>query len=312
MDDPASMAVRFALYLDLMLLFGLPMFGLYALRGAERVSGAVLPFRRVLGLLALTGIGLSAAALILLAAAMSGVAPGDVDREAIEAVVTGTSIGTAWQVRMAALLAAVWLSLIGWRNPRTDLALAAAAGTVALASLAWTGHGAASEGVRGWIHLSGDIVHLLAAGVWISALFALALLLFRRSSAMSVEHVVLSHRTLDGFATVGSIVVGLIILSGITNSWILIGPDNIAVLFTSLYGQLLLAKLALFAAMLGLAWANRFRLTPALAASVESGGTHGRAISALRRSLVLEAGAAMVILALVAWLGLLAPPTSGM
>lgn len=88
-------------------------------------------------------------------------------------------------------------------------------------------------------------------------------------------------------------------------------PDNLPALFASLWGQLLLAKLALFAVMLGLAWANRFRLTPALAASIV-GGDHARAVCALRQSLIFETAAALVILILVAWLGLLAPPMSDM
>lgn len=309
MEDPASVAVRFALYVDLMLLLGVPAFGLYALKGPERASGAILPFRRLTGLLALIGIALSGGALILLAASMTGVAPGDVDRESVDAVLTGTSIGAAWQIRVAALLAAIWLSVMGWRKPKLGLAFAAMTGAVALGSLAWTGHGAASEGSTGWIHLVSDIVHLLAAGVWIGALFALGLLLCRRTSDMSGEHVILSHRTLEGFSTVGTIVVALIVLSGLVNSWILIGPANIPALFTTLYGQLLLAKLALFVAMLGLAWANRFRLTPALATALRA-DDHGVAVQALRRSLVLEAAAALAILLFVAWLGLLAPPGS--
>lgn len=311
MDDPASVAVRWALYVDLMLLLGLPGFGLYALRGAERVSGTVLPFRRWLGLLAAIGVVLSALSLMLLAASMSGVAPVDVDRASIGAVATGTSIGTAWQVRTAALLAVIWLALTGWRKPRRGLAFATFAAAVALASLAWTGHGAASEGLRGWIHLTGDILHLLAAGVWIGALFALGLLLFLPAARMTADHVILSHRTLEGFSTVGTFVVGVIILSGLTNSWILIGPANFPALFTTLYGRLLIAKLVLFAGMLGLAWVNRFRLTPALSATLD-GGNHAGVVRALRRSLALETGAAVVIMGLVAWIGMLAPPGADM
>ena len=159
------------------------------------------------------------------------------------------------------------------------------------------------------MHLGSDIVHLLAAGVWIGALFALGLLLFRRTSAMSGEHVILSHRTLEGFSMVGTVVVAVIVLSGLVNSWILIGPANILALFTTLYGQLLLAKLVLFAGMLVLAWANRFRLTPALATALRA-EDHEGAVQALRRSLLLETAAALGILLFVAWLGLLAPPGS--
>ena len=63
--------------------------------------------------------------------------------------------------------------------------------------------------------------------------------------------------------------------------------------------------------MLLLAAANRYFLTPSLAAAIETGNTSS-AIGSLRRSLAIETGFAITILALVAWLGLLAPPASGM
>jgi putative copper resistance protein D len=82
-------------------------------------------------------------------------------------------------------------------------------------------------------------------------------------------------------------------------------------MFTSLYGLLLVAKLLLFGLMLLLAAANRYFLTPSLAAAIETGNTSS-AIGSLRRSLAIETGCAVTILILVAWLGLLAPPASGM
>src|SRR3546814_2480143 len=73
MPDMVAIAVRLGLYLDLMLLFGLPMFGLYTLRGTERESGSVLRFRSVLASIALAGIGLSILAMMVLAASVGGV-----------------------------------------------------------------------------------------------------------------------------------------------------------------------------------------------------------------------------------------------
>lgn len=311
MSNWVAIAVRFGLYLDLMLLFGLPMFGLYALRGAERVSGSVLRFRPVLATIALAGAGLSVLGLIVLAASMSGVPLGQVDRAVVEAVMSGTSAGTAWQVRMAALILALYFTVAGWRRPAIALSGLSVAGALALASLAWTGHGAMDEGVIGWVHLGGDLVHLLAAGIWVGALVALGLLIFRPAGRMAMDHIHLSHRALRGFAMMGSVVVALILVSGAINSWILVGPANVVTLFSTLYGLLLLAKLALFAAMLALAAANRFFLTPALAAALET-GEHMAAVNALRRSLLIEGGCAAAILGLVAWLGLLSPPASGM
>ena len=310
MPDMVAIAVRLGLYLDLMLLFGLPMFGLYTLRGTERESGSVLRFRSVLASIALAGIGLSILGMMVLAASMGGVSVDQVDRATINMVISGTSIGTIWQVRVAALLLVLYFSIVGWRRPAFALGSLSFTAAIALATLAWTGHGAADEGLLGWVHLGADITHLLAAGIWVGALAALCLLIFRPADRMAVDHIHLSHRALDGFARIGSIVVGLLILSGVVNSWILVGPSRLGSLFTSLYGALLTAKLLLFGAMLILAAANRFFLTPALAMAVKSGDAPA-AIRSLRRSLIVESGCALAILTLVAWLGLLAPPASG-
>jgi putative copper resistance protein D len=90
------------------------------------------------------------------------------------------------------------------------------------------------------------------------------------------------------------------------NYWLIVGP-TLDGLFSSLYGRLLLLKLALFGAMLGLAAANRYRLSPQLETALDV-GDHSDAVIALRRSLCMEAGLAVVILAAVAWLGVLSPP----
>src|SRR3546814_13154080 len=78
-----------------------------------------------------------------------------------------------------------------------------------------------------------------------------------------------AHRALAGFATAGTVIVGLVIVTGIVNSYALIGPQNMSGLFQSAYGQLLLIKLVLFGLMLALAASNRFSLTPALATGIE-------------------------------------------
>jgi putative copper resistance protein D len=72
------------------------------------------------------------------------------------------------------------------------------------------------------------------------------------------------------------------------------------------YGRLLLAKIALFIAMLCLAAGNRFRLSPALDRSHQHGDPR-TALAMLRVSLAAEAGCALTILAVAAWLGTLAP-----
>ena len=304
-----AIVIRFGLYLDLMILFGLPGFGLYALRGGERRFGATISFAPLLAGCALLGLLLSALGLLSLAGSMTGVAITAVDRTSVETVIWGTAVGSAWQVRMIALVAATVLAFAGIRHPRTALigiALTAGIGTV---TLAWSGHGVMDQGTVGWIHLIADIAHLLAAGLWIGALAGLVLLVFRSSLRIDGPHLILSHRALAGFSSIGSAIVAVIVVSGFVNGWILVGFANLLSLPGSLYGQSLIAKIALFAVMVLLAAANRFHLTPAFENAIAE-GDHAHAILALRKSLTVEAGCAIAILGLVAWLSTLEPPAS--
>ncbi|TWI50499.1 putative copper resistance protein D [Pseudomonas duriflava] len=304
MSDWVTLAVRFALYIDLMLLFGLPLFGLYALRGKERISGAI-PFRLLLTSAAWAGVALSLLAMVVLAKTMSGV--DDVwalERSVFGMIITGTDVGQAWVVRLGALLLASGGALLIKHRPAAGLAVVSALGAVALATLAWSGHGAMDEGLRRYVHLSCDIVHLWAAGAWLGALAAFILLLPVRGSSEAWQQRLLS-RTLTGFARAGTLVVALLIVTGLINYGLTVGPTVKGIL-DSQYGQLLLLKIALFLLMLTLAAGHRYRLAPRLALAIEAGGAPA-AIALLRRSLWLEALAAIVILALVAWLGTLSP-----
>lgn len=306
--DWPLIAVRFALYLALSGLFGLSAFSLYGLHAGER-SGA-LPLRPWLVGSGLAALLLSGIALALLAAAMAGAPAWPIDGEAIGMLLTGTATGTAWQARMVALVVASVVALIA-AGRVVRLGVVALSAGIALATLAWTGHGAMDEGARGWVHLLADILHLLAAGAWVGALFGLTLLVTRPAGRVDAAHLRLTHRALHGFGLVGTIIVGAIVVTGLLNSWLLIGMGNLLNLPFTLYGQLLLAKLALFGVMLGLASLNRFRLTPAFERSITA-ADHRGALGILRRSLAMEAGCAIMILALVAWLGTLEPPASTM
>ena len=168
MIDTLTIGIRFALYVNLMLLFGLPLFGLYALKGAERLHGNVLPFRALATWLSATGIALSVLSIIAMTASMAGVTLLEVDRASVSMMISETPMGQAWAVRMAALSTTLTIATVmGQRKAPAWLMLVSLGSATALASLAWTGHGAASEGVAGTRHLIADIVHLLAAGAWI-------------------------------------------------------------------------------------------------------------------------------------------------
>ena len=300
--DTAVVLARFAAFLAGAALFGSPLFVLYSGRGVDAA-----PARLRAVLIAMTLLALVAAdvALIGQTAQMAGDPRACFDVSTVHDVITSTGFGWSVVVRTAAGLTAL-IVLIRMRSGRRLWTVAAAAGAVGLAALAWDGHGAADPGAAGWVHTIADVIHLLAAGVWLGALLCLALLLF--APQPSAEALAGLHQALRGFSGVGSVVVAAILASGLVNGWFLVGLQHLDGLISMAWGRLLLAKLALFAAMLALAALNRFRLTPRLEGSLA--GDPGAALSALRRSVVMESAAGLVILALVAVLGVLAPPAS--
>lgn len=301
-------AIRLGLFLSLILLVGLAAFPLYALRKSERIEETVLPLRSSLGLLALGGLVLSAIGFLVLLASMTGNPLGAPDWATGRSILLETPIGTAWLVRMAALATAFW-AVFSVRSTDRRLALVTLAGAVALGSLVWTGHAGASEGDLGLVHKVSDLLHMLAAAVWLGGIAAFLLLLRLASGRDEETRMMVGHRALGEFSRVGSVCVLIITGTGLVNAQILVGYENLTQALGSDYGRLLAVKLALVGAMLLLAAKNRWRLTPALGTAIEEGET-GSATAALRTSLLLEAGAAVTILALVAWLGTLEPTAS--
>ena len=227
--------------------------------------------------------------------------------ETMAAVVTGMDLGKAAVLRAA--LAALAVTLVLTLEPsRSTWTIAAVLGALATGSLAWMGHGAATEGSGGPVHLVSDILHAWAAAVWIGALAAFLLLL--RTSNPTPEATAALHRALHGFSGVGTSLVAVLIATGAINGWFLVGVVHLDGLWKTPYGRLLSLKLILFMAMLGLAAANRFQLSPALGRGLGSEPAQGAALRALRRSVVVETAVGLAVLALVAWFGTLAPPAS--
>ncbi|BFT65066.1 copper homeostasis membrane protein CopD [Pseudomonas moorei] len=305
MDDSIYISLRFALYIDLMLLFGLALFGLYSLKGKERADGAVLNFGSLLGGTALIGILLSMAAMLHMAKTMSGMSSVmELHHHILQMMLMDTDVGLTWMARIASLTVAVIAATLNRRAPALSLWLVTVCGAIALATLAWTGHGAMDEGSRRYLHFTSDIVHLLGAGSWLGALAAFALLL--RSTHLTGDlQIRLLARTLTGFELAGTLIVATLAITGIVNYLMVVGPA-FETLTSSTYGALLSLKVFLFAGMLVFAAVNRFHLSPLLERSIQS-GTHTIAINALRRSMILEFSVAVIIMGLVAWLGTLSP-----
>lgn len=307
MNDQAFIVIRFLLYLDLMVLFGLPLFELYALKGVLKKPVSLFSVWSFFFTLISAGIVLSLANMLLVAQSMSGVSdPGELTLHIIEMVVGETAVGMSWVVRLVALtIAFVGLGL-RLRNAVLSRYVLMLAGGTALATLAWGGHAAMNDGVSYYVHLLSDIVHLSAAGAWVGALTAFTVLLSIKKASKAAYALQLSG-ALTGFARAGTVIVISIVITAVVN-FVLITEKPLSTLPGSVYGLLLVIKTALFFLMLLLAAANRFRLAPKLENALLQG--HYKAgIALMRKSIITEFTVAVLILAIVAWLGTLSPGT---
>jgi putative copper resistance protein D len=207
-------------------------------------------------------------------------------------VTAGTRFG---MVSCARLLLALMLGLLMLAPRARWLQLTAA--ILLIGMLALVGHAGATPGMAGRIHLASDVVHLLAAAAWLGGLPALVLLLARAGREPGVTAI--AAAATRRFSVLGIVSVAALLASGAINSWNLLAAP--ADLVATDYGRLVLLKIALFAAMVGIAAVNRYTFTPRLPAP--------SSMRALRRNSLCEIGLGLCVLLVVGVLGTL-PPTA--
>jgi len=308
--DWAIVAARLLQFGSALVLFGSSLFYLYGFKaGAAGWPPRRWSWPHLTLLIAAAGALLGAIWWVIAQTAIIFPDAGTFDSSAIWTVSTGTGFGRAALLRIG--LAAVSAAGLVFLSPGrlSWIAQMMLAGAL-VASFAWTGHGIRDEGTAGLLHLGGDVAHLLTAGVWIGALVPLSFLILRSLRTQTEGHARAACDALESFSGVGPTVVSILVLTGLLNSWLLIGPQHLPELLTTAYGLALIVKLCFFAAMLGLAAANRFRLTPRLGLALHKSGTPAASLHALKRSVLAETGLALLVLFAVSWMGTLEPPIS--
>jgi putative copper resistance protein D len=245
--------------------------------------------------------------LALIAAEITGGSWADAIRDGTAyAVLTDTQFGFVCQSRLllAALLAALLLLTRQGGGARRSLrVVAAATGAGLLGSLAWTGHASGASGSYADVHLLADILHLLAAGVWVGGLFPLALLLVRLGRIADRRSMAICAQLLRRFSNLGVVAVATLFASGVVNTWFLTG--HMRGLIGTTYGQLVQIKIGLFVLMICLAADSRLRLLPRLAQAGNERST--AALRQLWRNTTLEVALGLVVIYVVGVLGLTPP-----
>ncbi len=271
---------------------GALLFPLYALHPADRRAWAADdPLRRAL--IAATGLALLSG-VVEFAAVAAGMAdtPAAAFDPAVLRATLGMDFGRVWLVRLGLLAMLAPLLATGRGRGGVTPALA----TAALVGLSGVGHAREEAGVAGALHVAADALHLLTAAVWTGGLPALLVVLARPGLRQAGP-----GDALRRFSAAALPAVAVLVLTGATATWLLAGSP--LALGATAWGRLLLVKLALVAAMLGLAGLNRWRLTERLA---QDGDT-----AAVRRSIASELGLAVLVFAVVGWLGVLSPMPMG-
>lgn len=298
-EDLVYPLLRCAHYGLLLGLFGLTAFGSFGLRETMSDHG-----RPILG----RGITFSACAafivnvalMLVSISAMMAQPVSQLEWVTIEAMISATDLGWAFLARTAFLVAAVANCAFFARSAHASMIAALCFG-LAVATLPWSGHAAASEGSLGLMHRMNDAVHLLAAGLWLGAIgwflhLTVAAHRFRQVSAAPL--LADMHR----FASLGILLVAVVAVTGTINAQLIFGIENSPEVVGTNYGRLLLAKILLVGVMILFgarnAWIGRRQ------ASFDNMNVN---LSKLRVSLGAELSLAVLVIGLIAALGMMSP-----
>jgi copper transport protein len=228
----------------------------------------------------------------------------------------GTRFGTVWAAR-----ALDWLVLGGLmlgaqargrglvptlesgRKPSRRVLVPLALGAAYLAiTPALAGH--ASIESPTWLFFPSDVLHVLAASVWVGGIACLLLALPAATRALpGAERGRLLLATLARFSPLALAAVVTIAITGVVQA--LIDVRSFDGLLHTTYGALVIVKVGLLLALISLGYVNRERVLPALRRLVEAGSTPGAAgvlaRRAMRGELALMLGVFGVTAALISY-----------
>jgi copper resistance protein D len=214
-------------------------------------------------------------------------------------VLSETDFGYAWMLRLAL---AVLLAVLLARPHLRVAAVGVSAGLVG--TLAWAGHAGAGSGIEGAVHLTADVLHLVAAASWFGSLLPLALLLHATRRDPAESSVAIARAAVLRFSPLGVASVGTLVATGAVNTWVLAG--SVPALVGTDYGHLLVVKVALFLVMLVLGASNRLWFTPR-AVHAQNAAAAAAALRQIGRNSLIEAGLGTIIIVIVGLLGTMTP-----
>lgn len=282
----ALVLCRFLHFTVVLMLFGAWVYKPRLLGRDTTLDRTLTRISRWLGALALVS---GVCWLLLITASMAGAWDAALEPSTLRLVMGSTFFGQvwSWHLLLNGLLLALLLTPL-----HTHLPLRLALGASLLATLAPVGHGAMLDGVEGrWLMLN-QLVHLACVGIWLGGLMLLVMIL-RRPAGHDIRAL------LQRFSGVGYIVVAGLLITGLINVRVLTGAFWPTPLLSG-FALILLIKVTLIAAMLGLALFNRLRIKDC-----------EQRLSALRKSVIAEWLLGIGAVAAVSLLGTMPPMIAG-
>jgi len=210
-----------------------------------------------------------------------------------------TNFGSIWLLRMAItiVLLGIWFGL---DRKKTLTKSAQIPMLVAMLALIGTssliGHGAASGEAPALIL---DYVHNLVAAVWIGGIFYFVFALLPTLSKLKeTNKEKMSLALIPRFSIAFVISIGIVIITGPLLMWFL--ESDVGLITESVYGQLIILKIAIAGVMIGLGGFFQFRVQRIAEKNFHSGkiNVHKK----LKRSLKVDAALGVVLLGVVALL----------
>ncbi len=224
-------------------------------------------------------------------------------------VLTETQLGGVLAGRIGLLVLSAGAS-VTVRSLRSLCMVVSVLTGLALVSFVWTGHGMLGSGGGAGVHPYADALHLLTAGLWIGALLPLSILSVTALNSRSPTDAAALARGIAGFSNSGVGAVLLLLVSGLVNSYLLVGTEHWRSVFNTPYGVVLAVKLALFGMMLGIAWRHRYRTGPMLQRAVRHRTDTRPILKQLCTTIVAETVIGLLVVVAVAILGTLEPPAA--
>ena len=210
-----------------------------------------------------------------------------------------TYFGTIWLARMiiTIVLLGLWFALDRKTNVTKKVQIPMLGAMLALISTSsLIGHGAASGETPALIL---DYIHNLVAAVWIGGIFYFVFTLLPSLSNLKEEsREKMSLALIPRFSIAFIISIGIVIITGPLLMWFL--ESDVGLITESVYGQLIILKIAIASVMVALGGFFQFRVQKTAEKNFQSGkiDVHRK----LKRSLKVDAALGVILLGVVALL----------